>query len=148
VGQSTKDRSAFHAPGFGTLERRGASVLSLTPDSLDVIPGRAPISGLPEIGTCMSKSAKADLEWARGLKPAPRNDGVGTLEIPPLLSGRRTTHSMTISPTMPWSAWVWPPKAGNGLSRRAAICEIVPIWSKSLAEKGFCCEVSCPQAFG
>ena len=51
----------------------------------------APISGLPEIGTCMSKSAKADLEWApgpesmttvlgyrfraRGLKPAPRNDG-------------------------------------------------------------------------
>ena len=40
-----------------------------------VIPGRAPISGLPEIGTCMSKSAKADLEQARPLGPS-RNDNV------------------------------------------------------------------------
>jgi hypothetical protein len=61
-----------------------------------VIPGRAPISGLPEIGTLMSKSAKADLEWARGLKPAPRNDGsavgVGTLEIQALDLGDLHLH--------------------------------------------------------
>ncbi len=36
---------------------------------IHVILGRAPISGLPEIGTCMSKSAKADLEWARARNP-------------------------------------------------------------------------------
>ncbi len=40
-----------------------ASVVSLTPVSLPSFRD-GPISGLPEIGTCMSKSAKADLEWA------------------------------------------------------------------------------------
>src|SRR5712675_1302750 len=94
----------------------------------------------------MSKSAKADLEWARGLKPAPRNDGSavggGTLEIQALDLGDLHLHGLPIITIR------WLPKAGHGLSRRAAICEIVPIWSKSLAEKAFCCEVCCPQAFG
>jgi hypothetical protein len=65
------------------LHLRGVSCYGSDVLLTHVIPGRAPISGLPEIGTCMSKSAKADLEWARGLKPAPgmtdRIVGVRTL---------------------------------------------------------------------
>ena len=45
------------------LHLRGVSCYGSDVLLTHVIPGRAPISGLPEIGTCMSKSAKADLEW-------------------------------------------------------------------------------------
>ena len=73
-----KDLPAAVGPNgrwFGT--ESGASVADLThwfcnfqnSNPIAVIPGRAPISGLPEIGTCMSKSAKADLEWARARNP-------------------------------------------------------------------------------
>jgi hypothetical protein len=51
------------------LPEEGVAFRLLGANLSAVIPGRAPISGLPEIGTLMSKSANADLEWARARNP-------------------------------------------------------------------------------